>query len=327
MAFARNWRHAWVSETPERVSLREIPSLNAVFSEAFTERYRKDGMVGVRVPHLNPAVWKFAITDAEEGAMIWRNARDGIAAFNMVHRSGIEGWMGPLAVHPDYQGQGIGKMIVSSGVEWLKKSGARVIGLETMPRTMDNVGFYSSLGFAPGYLTVTVTLEAARAGLQSIQMSTLNPHERELALRQCRVLLDQLTPGYDYTREIVITGHHDLGDTLFVRKGAGGDIVSFAICHAVPLVEGRATEEMRVLKMVARNEADFDHLVTQVCAHARAKGARRVAIRVQGQYSDVYRRLMGRGAKVRWTDLRMAAHDYAESKPASGGIVLSNWEI
>ena len=133
MAFARNWRHAWVAESPERVSVREITSLNAVFSEAFTERYRKDGMVGVRVPHLNPAVWKFAITDAEEGAMIWRNARDGIAAFNMVHRSGVEGWMGPLAVHPDYQGQGIGKMIVSSGVEWLKQKGARVIGLETMP--------------------------------------------------------------------------------------------------------------------------------------------------------------------------------------------------
>ena len=76
MAFARNWRHAWVAETPERVGVREIPALNAVFSEAFTERYRKDGMVGVRVPHLNPPVWKFAITDAEEGAMIWRNARD-----------------------------------------------------------------------------------------------------------------------------------------------------------------------------------------------------------------------------------------------------------
>ena len=57
--------------------LREIPALNAVFSEAFTERYRKDGMVGVRVPHLNPAVWKFAITDAEDGAMVWRNAREG----------------------------------------------------------------------------------------------------------------------------------------------------------------------------------------------------------------------------------------------------------
>jgi len=316
MAFARNWRHAWVSETPERASVREIPSLNAVFSEAFTERYRKDGMVGVRVPHLNPSVWKFAITDAEEGAMIWRNARDGIAAFNMVHRSGVEGWMGPLAVHPDYQGQGIGKMIVSSGVEWLKAKGAKVIGLETMPRT---------LGFTPGHLTVTVTLEAARAGIQSTTMSSLNPHERELALRQCRVLLEQLAPGYDYTREIVLTAQHQLGDTVFMRKG--NDVVSFAVCHSVPLVEGRSTEEMRVLKMVAKSEADFDQLVTQLCAYARVKSARRVAIRIQGQYSDVYRRMMTRGARVRWTDLRMSVHEYAETRPANGGVVLSNWEI
>jgi len=325
MAFARNWRQPWVADTPERVSVREIPSLNAVFSEAFTERYRKDGMVGVRVPHLNPAVWKFAITDAEDGAMIWRNARDGIAAFNMVHRSGVEGWMGPLAVHPDYQGQGIGKMIVSSGVEWLKARGARVIGLETMPRTMDNVGFYSTLGFVPGHLTVTVTLEAVRAGITSTTMSSLNPHERELALRQCRALLDQLAPGYDYTREIVLTAEHQLGDTLFMRKGF--DVTAFAVCHTVPLVEGRSTEEMRVLKMVARNESDFDLLVTQLCAHARVKASRRVAVRVQGQYSDVYRRLMTRGARVRWTDLRMSVHDYAESRPSNGGIVLSNWEI
>ncbi len=325
MAFARNWRHAWVAETPERVGVREIPSLNAVFSEAFTERYRKDGMVGVRVPHLNPAVWKFAITDAEDGAMVWRNARDGIAAFNMIHRSGLEGWMGPLAVHPDYQGQGIGKMIVTTGVEWLKKKGAKVIGLETMPRTMDNVGFYSALGFTPGHLTITVTLEAARAGIQGTTMSSLNPHERELALRQCRSLLEQLAPGYDYTREIVLTAQHQLGDTLFVRKG--NDIVSFAVCHSVPLVEGRATEEMRVLKMVAKTETDFDQLVTQLCAHARTKSARRVAIRIQGQYGDIYRRLVVRGARVRWTDLRMSLHEYAESRPADGGIVLSNWEI
>jgi GNAT superfamily N-acetyltransferase len=325
MAFARNWRHAWVAETPERVSTVEIPSLNAVFSESFTERYRKDGMVGVRVPHLNPAVWRFAITDAEDGAMIWRNARDGIAAFNMVHRSGVEGWMGPLAVHPDYQAQGIGKIIVSSGIEWLKKNGARVIGLETMPRTMDNVGFYSTLGFNPGHLTVTVTLEATRAGVQATEMSPLNPHERELALRQCRYLLEQLAPGYDYTREIVLTAQHQLGDTLFIRKG--NEVVSFAVFHSVPLVEGRATEEIRVLKMVARTETDFDHLVTQLCAHARVKGSKRVAIRVQGQYGDVYRRLMARGARVRWTDLRMSLQEYAESRPANGGIVLSNWEI
>jgi GNAT superfamily N-acetyltransferase len=325
MAFARNWRHAWVSERPERATTREIPALNAVFSESFTERYRKDGMVGVRVPHLNPAVWKFAIADAEEGAMIWRNARDTVAAFNMVHRSGVVGWMGPLAVLPDYQGQGIGKFIVYAGIEWLKQRGARVIGLETMPRTMDNVGFYSSLGFTPGHLTVTVTLEGARAGIQSTALSALNPHERELALRQCRQLLNELAPGYDYTREMILTAQHQLGDTIVVRNGGG--VLAFAVCHSAPLVEGRATEEMRVLKMVARTETDFDALVTQLCAHARVGGARRIAIRVQGQYSDVYRRLVTRGARVRWTDLRMSVHGFSEGKLVAGGIVLSNWEI
>ena len=43
--------------------------------------------------------------------------------------------------------------------------------------------------------------------------------------------------------------------------------------------------------------------------------------------ADIYRRLMARGARVRWTDLRMSVYDHAESRPANGGVVLSNWEI
>jgi len=37
--------------------------------------------------------------------------------------------------------------------------------------------------------------------------------------------------------------------------------------------------------------------------------------------------LIARGARVRWTDLRMAVHGYGEVRPQNGGIVLSNWEI
>ena len=46
-----------------------------------------------------------AIADAREGAMVWRDDRDNIAAFNVTHLSGAEGWMGPLAVHPDFRRQ------------------------------------------------------------------------------------------------------------------------------------------------------------------------------------------------------------------------------
>ena len=56
MAFARTWRHAVAADGPNGVMEADIPALNTVFSEAFTDRYRRDGLIGVRVPHLNPAV-------------------------------------------------------------------------------------------------------------------------------------------------------------------------------------------------------------------------------------------------------------------------------
>lgn len=78
---------------PERIDPNDVSELNAVFADAFTERYRKDGMVGVRVPQLNPAIWRYAIEDAGDGAMQWRSERGDIVAFNIAHRSGNEGWI------------------------------------------------------------------------------------------------------------------------------------------------------------------------------------------------------------------------------------------
>jgi GNAT superfamily N-acetyltransferase len=173
MVSARSWRPAQQVQGPFLARLDDIGALNQVFSDAFTERYRRDGMVGVRVPYLNPSVWRYAIEDADAGAMLWRDERGQVAAFNMVHRSGVEGWMGPLAVRSEFQGAGIGKEVVTRGVEWLKEQGAAVIGLETMPRTMDNIGFYSRLGFLPGRLTLTVTVDAAAADRPALLLGRL----------------------------------------------------------------------------------------------------------------------------------------------------------
>jgi hypothetical protein len=260
--------------------------------------------------------------------MLWRDERGNIAAFNVTHLSGAEGWMGPLAVHPDFQSHGLGKTIVTTGIEWLKRQNARVIGLETMPRTMDNIGFYSSLGMLPGYLTLTVTLDAVYAppAMQSrvIRVGTILPGDIDPILDLCRELSGSLLTGYDFTREIRLTEELSLGDTLVLMRDE--QVTGFAVAHSVPLVEGRVREELRVLKLVARDDEDFDSLVTVLADHARRSGTRRVALRLQGQYSDAYRRLIARGARVRWTDLRMSAEGYVEKRPERG-VVLSNWEI
>jgi GNAT superfamily N-acetyltransferase len=302
----------------------DIDALNQLFSDAFTERYRRDGMMGVRVPQLNPAIWRYAINDADGGALLWRGDRDEIVAFNVAHRSGVEGWMGPLAVRPEWQGSGLGKTIVRAGVAWLRAHGATVIGLETMPRTMDNIGFYSKIGFVPSRLTLTLTLEAATQDGEVTLLSALPADRRYRQTEACRRLTDRLITGYDYTRELHLTEELGLGDTVLLERD--GSLVGFALFHTAPLVEGRVREELRVLKLALAAEDDMGEMTRLLTHVARAVATKRVAIRVQGEYSGAYARLIALGARVRWSDLRMALEGYPEPR-AKDGVVFSNWEI
>lgn len=318
------WRSLRNISGPLPARLTDIDPLNRVFSDAFTERYRRDGMAGVRVPHLNPAIWRYAIEDAHGGALLWRDERDEIVAFNIAHHSGVEGWMGPLAVRPDWQGSGVGKVIVEAGVDWLRSQRATVIGLETMPRTMDNIGFYARLGFVPGRLTMTLTLEAATTDVAVPLLGALPPRDRDAIVAQCLALTRAQMPGYDFTRELQLTLELGLGDAVLrIERGA---VIGFALFHAAPLVEGRSREELRVLKMVLADSAGLSDMAVLLAGAARQAGTRRVAIRVQGEYAQAFRDLMALGARVRWTDLRMAMAGHEERRAVSG-IVLSNWEI
>jgi GNAT superfamily N-acetyltransferase len=323
-ATPRVWRTTRATDGPQVATSNDIDALNEVFTEAFTERYRRDGLTGVRVPALNPAIWRYAIEDAGDGALCWRDDRGRIVAFNMVHHSGTEGWMGPLCVRPDFQGGGLGKTIVQSGMSWLRRQQARVIGLETMPRTMDNIGFYSTLGFLPGHLTLTLTLDAALSDHPSTQLSRLTEMEKSAAIAACRALTTRVMPGYDFTRELELTDRMTLGDTIVL--GAPSEPHGFALCHTAPLVEGRTRDELRVLKLVLERRSDLPAMLGALTDLARRTGTRRVAIRLQGHYTDAYRTLVTLGARVRWTDLRMSAHGWSEVFPADG-MVLSNWEI
>lgn len=324
MATSRSWRPSHVLDGPHPARVEEIDDLNQVFSEAFTERYRRDGMVGVRVPSLNPAVWRYALRDAADGAMVWRGERGEIVAFNIVHRSGVEGWMGPIAVRSEHQGIGAGKEIVRRGIDWLKTHGASVIGLETMPRTMDNIGFYSALDFVPGRLTLTTTVDASYADKQALLFGRLAERDKDDMLQRCRELVGGIMAGYDHGREIQLTDELSLGDTLLLMKR--DTLVGFALCHTAPLVEGRAREDLRVLKLALADLSALEEMVRLLSDLARRSGTRRVSIRVQGEYEAAYRRLIAMRARVRWSDLRMTLAGFSETRPERG-LVLSNWEI
>jgi len=323
----RAWQPERQLHGPETARERDIDALNHVFADSFTDRYRRDGLVGVRVPYLNPLVWRYALSDAGEGAMVWRDERGRIAAFNVAHRSGSEGWMGPLAVRPDRQGMGLGKTIVRAAVEWLVAQGVTTLGLETMPRTVENIGFYGRLGFAPGYLTVTMTRDVgARGHPTPVLLSQRAAAAREAATRAARDLVASFAPqpAPDFTREIALTAELGLGDTSLVEGANGLD--AFVVWHSTPLAEGRPPEEVRVLKLAARDEPAFMAAIAATEAASARAGIRRVAVRCQTCHESVFRQLIERGYRVRWTDLRMTYEGYPELRPGAG-VVFSNWEI
>jgi GNAT superfamily N-acetyltransferase len=318
------WRPDRSVRGPDRPSYRDIDPLNRVFAEAFTDRYSRDGLVGVRVPQLNPVVWRYAIDDAGDGAMVWRDADGHMVAFNMVHRSGTEGWMGPLAVRPDRQGEGLGSLMVRTGIDWLRAQGATTIGLETMPRTVDNIGFYSRIGLVPGHLTVTLVHHVPRRPTADPGLLSGSGAAPDSGIVECRRLVQSLLPGVDFTREIALTRELAIGDTTLIREGR--ELVAFALWHSTPLAAGRPKDELRVLKLVARDAPAFDRLLDVLPVAAAREKVGRIAVRCQSEFAPAYLRLVTRGYRVHWTDLRMTLQGFAQKTPDQG-IVMSNWEI
>jgi len=321
------WRPERAAHGPLPVADSDIPALNRLFADSFTDRYRRDGLVGVRVPFLNEAIWRYAIMDAGEGAMQWRDEGERLVAFNIAHRSGAEGWMGPLCVRPDRQLAGLGKEVVVAAADWLRGRGATTVGLETMPRTVDNIGFYSRLGFVPGYLTLTMTAdtgERVRSLREPAVLGRLPAEERAPRQAEVAALVDALVPGVDFSREIDLTLQLGLGDVVLV--GEPGRLRGFALCHAAPLAEGGGRDEVRALKVGAVDLETLAVVLDSASAWAARLAVRRLAVRCQTVDTAAYRALVARGFRVRWSDLRMTLADFPERRPASG-VLWSNWEI
>jgi hypothetical protein len=196
-----------------------------------------------------------------------------------------------------------------------------------MPRTVENVGFYSQLGFTPGFLTVTLTADVVQRSIRGrfLRLGELPPRERATWFVRCRGTLSAVLPGYDFTRELELTSELSLGDTVVV--GSNGDVAAFALYHSVPLAEGRPGDELRVLKLYAESKAAFDKLMVALESSASRLKLRRVAIRCQTAYREAYHYLIERGYRVRWTDLRMSLEGYPEPVLSGGAVLLSNWEI
>jgi len=311
------------------LALEDLEEANRLFSVSFTDAYRRDGLPGMSVPLLHPDFLKLEWQVSGDGAFCLEE-QDRLLGFVLARAHGSEGWFGPLAVEPGYQGRGLGKVLVAKAVTYLKRKGCTTIGLETMPRTYRNLGLYTKAGFQPGHLVLTMKVDVARASIpagsspgRSGLATEAIPEERERLREGLRRFWGEISPGLDYEPEIRATLERDYGDVLYLRENER--IAGFVFFHHAPYFVSDGYGVLRVARLGAvRGTGAFGKILHELAAHGVREGMDEVYLRCETSDWEVTRALFEWGFRVVHSDLRMCLEGYPK-RSAADRIHLSRW--
>ena len=308
---------------PYQAGREDIPALNQVFSDAFTERYRRDGMMGVRVPFLNPAIWRYALDDAGEGRWSGVGERGEIAAFNMTHRSGTKAGWDPWRSDPTCRALASARR---SCVPGSSGCGAGRAGHRPRDDAEDDGQHRILLRARSGARAADADgdLDAAPAERAAPLLGRLPQGDRDDVVDGVPRARGRQMPGYDFTREIVLTDHLALGDTVLLY--AGSELAALRSATPRRWSRGGRAKSCGCSSWCWRDEANLDAMVRALadyarrCGRAPARAAR--AERVRQRVRAAHRARRARAVDGSAHDPRCRARAAAER-----GIVWSNWEV
>ena len=204
--------------------------------------------------------------------------------------------VGPITVHPDRWGSGIGRALMSEVVARIDAGAFDHAVLFTHPQSATHLRLYESFGFWSGQLTAVLfrAIDPARAAHQPT---------RPIDFKECGRIADAVYPGLDLTREIAGLQKQNLGAVVAVDGG-------FAICHFG--LGSEAREGGLYVKFAAARPGDekgFAGLLDAIEAHAAELGASRVMLGVNCARRGAYRALKARGYRVEQFGVNMHRPD------------------
>jgi GNAT superfamily N-acetyltransferase len=233
---------------------------------------------------------------------------------------GTTGWIGTFGVHPDYQGQSVGQLLLAAAVEHLQEASCMTIGLETMSDSPYNVGFYSRFGFQLIFPTVLLVKETGPVSTAS-PYTMLGQLEIEEALPAITQISQAACPGLDYAPEVSNAREHEWGKTLLIGWPQPW---AFTIVRTTPKREGAAESFANVEALVIHPEAGrrLKKALHTVETFAHNQGLEQVVLAVNAADGEALQQTLGYGFRVHNVMLRMVFNgEY--TYPV--GKVLSKW--
>jgi len=257
--------------------------------------------------------------------------RDGRVVGLIFSRTwGSVGWFGTFAVLPEYQGQGVGKQLIAASLDYLGRRPDRMIGLETMPQSSGNLGLYLKRGFQPLFLTIHMYKDLGPSTQCDVALpswSRADDENRARWLAELREATDRIRPGLDYSKEIISTSKHRLGDTLILTDH--GRAVGACTVALVGIREGPHEEQAPaypvVLDPAHANGDAFQTLLGAGEALARAHGKQKLMIPVNARHTWALEQVLLFGYRVKRALVRMVMPGTDAAPRTDKHVDLSRW--
>ncbi|HIE52430.1 MAG TPA: GNAT family N-acetyltransferase [Armatimonadetes bacterium] len=125
----------------------DVEALRVLDQRAFSELQRQLTGKPVSLPLRESAYFEHWLRTDPEGALV-AEEEGQLVGLNFNHARGRSAWIGPLAVHPRWQGRGLGRALLEAGLAYLERRGCGLIGLDTFANNPVSVGLYLKHGFA-----------------------------------------------------------------------------------------------------------------------------------------------------------------------------------
>ena len=127
-----------------------------------------------------------------------------IIAFNVCRSYGRLGWFHTLAIHPRYQGQGLGRQAVADAESYLAGQGVSSFALMTWPTAIPNLGFYLRQNYSVkgvsvyAYRGADTPIISGRSPFYATTYDATPAEDLPRVNDAVRVLCHRIMPGLDY---------------------------------------------------------------------------------------------------------------------------------
>jgi len=310
---------------------QDADAVRAVEASAFGAWWKQLKGESAELPRRTQTIVR-ANREKDPGGCFVTEEEGRVVGFIFSRTWGSVGWFGTFSVLPEYQGRGIGKRLIAASVDYMRRAPqpGRVIGLETMPDSPYNLGLYLRMGFQARFLTFLLgkTLERpVVSGVDLPRWSAANAETQERWLADLRNATGQIQPGLDYSKEIISTARHNLGQTLVMTEGATAIGSSTVWLESVR--EGTddesATVQVLTLHPAQTNSGAFQALIEASEAVARGRGKHKLALPVNACHTWTLEQLLRWGYQIERALVRMVLQGTDEGPSVNGHVNCSRW--